>query len=457
MRYDILNILFDIFALIISFILSLFIRFKFMFDNIDLNWYIISFIIILLIDLLMMFFKGLYDNKQLSLIEQIRIVFNSLMYSIASYIIISYFIKNTLFSRLTLGYLFISILFLQLTGKLIIEYIRKENYKKGKGLINTLVIGSVNDHIERLLYDINSEHEYGLNIIKTISNIKSNEKNILESVDFFKDYIVKKDIKSVIFTSKVDNIDRIINYCLNNYINVYVIGNIENLMNYPVEIIFIDDIPILKIKDILISGISGKLKRLIDILLSLTGLIILSPVFLIIIFLIKVTSKGPVFFKHRRLGLNGKIINVYKFRSMVVNAEEKLKSLLESDPEFKEEYYRSYKLKKDPRLTKIGCFLRKTSLDELPQLFNVLKGDMSLVGPRPIVENEISKYGEYAKYLLRVPPGVTGFWQVSGRNDIDYEERVKMDMQYILNWNIWLDINILFKTIPAVLKKDGAY
>jgi Undecaprenyl-phosphate galactose phosphotransferase WbaP len=191
--------------------------------------------------------------------------------------------------------------------------------------------------------------------------------------------------------------------------------------------------------------------------LSLLGVIILSPLILIISILIKLDSPGPIIFKHKRLGLNGKIIEVYKFRSMVVNAQEVLQELFAKDPNLKKEFEESFKLKNDPRITRVGAFLRKTSLDEIPQLFNVLKGDLSLVGPRPIVINEIEKYGEYGKYLLRVPPGVTGLWQISGRSDIDYNERVKLDMQYIMNWSLWLDINIIFKTIPAVLKRDGAY
>jgi undecaprenyl-phosphate galactose phosphotransferase len=140
-----------------------------------------------------------------------------------------------------------------------------------------------------------------------------------------------------------------------------------------------------------------------------------------------------------------------------VNAQEVLQELLEKDPEARLQWDKDFKLKDDPRITRVGNFLRKTSLDELPQLFNVLKGEMSLVGPRPIVEEEVERYGNKAKYFFKVTPGITGLWQVSGRNDIDYKERVMLDEYYAKNWSLWLDIEIIIRTFGAVLKKEGAY
>ncbi|MDI3280997.1 MAG: sugar transferase, partial [Bacillota bacterium] len=146
-----------------------------------------------------------------------------------------------------------------------------------------------------------------------------------------------------------------------------------------------------------------------------------------------------------------------KFRTMIQDAEKVLRELLTQNPELAAEYRRDFKLRQDPRITRVGRFLRRTSLDELPQLINVLRGEMSLVGPRPIVPEEIEKYGFWGRFLLRVPPGVTGFWQVSGRSDVDYEERIKLDMYYINNWSLGLDLAILLRTIPAVLQRKGAY
>ena len=159
----------------------------------------------------------------------------------------------------------------------------------------------------------------------------------------------------------------------------------------------------------------------------------------------------------RRVGLNGKEFNCYKVRSMCVDADVKLKELLERDPEARKEWETEFKLKNDPRITKSGAFLRKTSLDELPQLFNVLKGEMSLVGPRPIIQDEVPKYGPYIKDFYMVRPGVTGMWQTSGRSDTTYDERVQMDTWYVRNWNVWFDIVLIWRTIAVVLKHKGAY
>ena len=194
-------------------------------------------------------------------------------------------------------------------------------------------------------------------------------------------------------------------------------------------------------------------KKIMDLVLSFIGLILLIPVFLILAILVKLDSKGPVFYAHTRKGKNRSDIKIYKFRTMYSNSDEIFESF--SD-EQKEEYYKNFKLDNDPRVTKIGDFLRRTSLDEIPQLANVLKGDLSLVGPRPIVEKEICKYGQYADKLFSVIPGVTGYWQSHGRSDTSYEERIEMDMYYIDNRSILLDIKIMFKTVISVIKKEGA-
>ena len=194
-------------------------------------------------------------------------------------------------------------------------------------------------------------------------------------------------------------------------------------------------------------------KRFIDIIVSLLAGIAFLPVGIIISILIKIDSKGPIFFSHRRLGVNKKYINVYKFRTMVENSAEIFKNFTK---EQKEEYERNFKLDDDPRLTRIGKFLRKTSLDELPQLLNILNGDMTLVGPRPIVEKEIKKYGNFAGKLFSVKPGLTGYWQANGRSNTTYDERVDMDMFYIDNKSLGLDFKIVFKTFLSVFTGDGA-
>lgn len=200
----------------------------------------------------------------------------------------------------------------------------------------------------------------------------------------------------------------------------------------------------------------GVLHRLTDIGFAVTLLLIFSP--LIVVTLVALTlSGGPVLFRQKRLGLHGRPFNVYKFRTMVPNASEILQNLLETCPERRAEWEKDAKLKDDPRVTPIGRFLRKTSLDELPQLFNILLGDMSLVGPRPIEPTEITKYGRYARHYFAQRPGLTGLWQVSGRNDTSYQRRIALDAYYARNRSITLDISIIIKTVRVVTTGRGAY
>ncbi len=198
-------------------------------------------------------------------------------------------------------------------------------------------------------------------------------------------------------------------------------------------------------------------KSVLDIALSLIFIVILMPVFLIIYIAAFIDTKGHPIFVHERIGYKGRTFRMYKFRTMKLNADEILKKALEKDENLRKEWYESFKLKNDPRVTKLGKFLRKTSLDELPQFFNIIKGEMSLVGPRPIVKEEIKKYGEYFEYYKSVKPGITGLWQVSGRNDVSYDERVRMDVWYVRNWSVGLDIVILLKTIYSVISLKGSY
>lgn len=194
-------------------------------------------------------------------------------------------------------------------------------------------------------------------------------------------------------------------------------------------------------------------KRLFDFTATLFGIILLSPVFITTAIAIKFDSKGPVFFAQKRLGQKGKYFKMYKFRSMVINAEQLLKQL-ESQNEVSGHMF---KMKHDPRITKIGKLIRKTSIDELPQLFNVLKGDMSLVGPRPPLPREVSEYDKWHDLRLSVRPGITGLWQVSGRNDIGFEEMVSLDLKYIRERNLIYDIKIILKTVPVLLGDSKAF
>jgi Undecaprenyl-phosphate galactose phosphotransferase WbaP len=219
---------------------------------------------------------------------------------------------------------------------------------------------------------------------------------------------------------------------------------------------FSHEVALLRVRNNLRRWPARLTKRLFDTVVASLLLILLSPLLLFISMALKFEG-GNVLFSHQRIGKNGRKFNCYKFRSMVPNAEQKLELLLQQNPSFKEEWRKEHKLKDDPRISKFGHFLRRTSLDELPQLLNVLKSEMSLVGPRPIVLEELQKYGLEKSYYLMVRPGMTGLWQVSGRNNVDYETRVYLDSWYVKNWSLWYDLAILFKTIKVVFGRNGAY
>jgi Undecaprenyl-phosphate galactose phosphotransferase WbaP len=197
-------------------------------------------------------------------------------------------------------------------------------------------------------------------------------------------------------------------------------------------------------------------KRTVDVCGASTLLVVLFPI-LIVIAIAVMSDRGSVVFGHPRIGRGGRTFLCLKFRSMVRNADQVLEKLLATDPKAREEWNRDFKLKNDIRITPIGRILRRTSLDELPQLWNVLRGDMSLVGPRPVVRQELARYGPDVSYYLMLKPGITGLWQISGRNNVDYSTRVSLDVCYAMNRSLALDVTILLKTVKVVLEKDGAY
>ncbi|MDI7862054.1 sugar transferase [Rhizobiaceae bacterium n13] len=201
----------------------------------------------------------------------------------------------------------------------------------------------------------------------------------------------------------------------------------------------------------------GIAKRSFDILSASLALVFLSPIFLLIMALVKLSDGGSVFYGHRRIGHNGQTFRCLKFRTMVPEGDRVLQEYLRTNPEAYEEWRKTRKLQNDPRVTIVGSVLRKLSLDELPQLINIIRGEMSVVGPRPVVEDELELYESAAVYYLRARPGLTGLWQVSGRNDVSYATRIAFDTHYVMNWSLLNDLVIVFKTIPAVCLSRGSY
>lgn len=203
--------------------------------------------------------------------------------------------------------------------------------------------------------------------------------------------------------------------------------------------------------------IGGTFKRLFDISAALAGIVVLSPLFVMLVLLVKCSDGGSVIYGHRRIGRNGKMFRCFKFRTMVENGDEVLEAHFARNPHEREEWAATRKLQNDPRVTRVGSVLRKLSLDELPQIMNILRGEMSFVGPRPVVDDELLLYGTNASFYLKSRPGLTGLWQVSGRNDVSYGTRVAFDRHYVENWSFVFDMKILIWTVPAVFSSRGSY
>jgi len=274
--------------------------------------------------------------------------------------------------------------------------------------------------------------------------------------------VARTGVKDVLIAVPGLNREDLLNMIYRLQPHVDNITFVPDLFGVPVgdmelDTLFNEKTVLLRIRNNLTNVNNRVLKHSFDIICSLLGLVVILPLTAIITLCIYLDSPGPVIFAHNRIGRGGEVFPCYKFRSMVTDAQAILEEHLKNNPEAGEEWDRDFKLKSDPRITKVGAFLRRTSLDELPQLFNVLRGEMSLVGPRPIVAEEVAKYGKYITDYYLVRPGITGMWQTSGRNDIDYNERVQLDSWYVRNWSLWQDIALLVKTVKVVLKGRGAY
>lgn len=372
-------------------------------------------------------------------------------------------------SRLTVlflwGYGLLLFPFFRLIGKRIL-------YKLGLWKENVIIIGAGTAGIEAAK-GIHSELFLGYNLIGFLDDsdgkigteieIDGKPYKVFGKTRHFTKFVNLLNISTIIIalpSLPVDKLAELTNNIQKHAKNILLIPDVKGiaLTNTELYHLFVQQLFLLKINNNLKSPFNRFIKRTFDLAVSVLFLPLLLPLIGVLGLLIKLGSPGPVLYRHTRIGRMGKPFGVYKFRSMYRDSGERLATILRSDPLAKQEWESSFKLKNDPRITRMGRFLRKTSLDELPQIFNVLKGQMSLVGPRPVLEEEIiTYYKECADYYHMVRPGITGLWQVSGRNDVDYDNRVRLDMWYVLNWSLWLDILMLFKTIRVVLKREGAY
>lgn len=282
--------------------------------------------------------------------------------------------------------------------------------------------------------------------------------HVLGAVDDLDRIIAHYDVEELVLASSAISsrekmLDIFKRYGVSSSVNVRLSSGLYEIITTGLHVKEFAYVPLVGVNKVRLTGADVIFKLLLDYVLTLPGLIAISPLLLLLIIAVRLDSPGPIIHRRRVMGVNGRQFDAFKFRTMHINGDE----ILKAHPELRAELALNHKLKDDPRVTRIGKFLRKYSLDELPQLFNVVKRDMSLVGPRMISPAEMEKYAKKGINLLTVKPGITGMWQVSGRSDVTYDERVRMDMYYVRNWTIWLDIQLLLQTIPAVLKGRGAY
>lgn len=401
-------------------------------------------------------FNGLYSIKSVERFGKtfLRIVFLVsawLMFIIAYYFLI---VHELFFSRIALAHIWLfSIVFITLT-RVVILLVQELMYRYGIGQTKVLFIG-VNTFADRCYRVLAQDKKY--KVIGAVAEEHESRKRgslkIVGRVDQLEAIVHKYKVEEIIQAEpsfeSVSNAD-ILSFCRAHQIYYYFIPEVLRLQSVNIEMEMIDDVPVIILKQTPLEGWGHVYKRVFDIMLSLILIQVLIPFWIIVPILIKLDSPGPAFYRSQRKYKN-RVFNIFKFRSMVMDADEKKPELLGQN----ERKGPLFKIKNDPRVTRLGRFLRKTSIDELPQLFNVLIGTLSLVGPRPHLPEEVDQYKQDHHKIFTIKPGLTGLAQISGRSNLDFEDEVKLDFYYIENWSMLLDLKIILKSIGIVFRAEG--
>ena len=409
------------------------------------------------------FVSGLYNpRKILGGTQEYEIVFRATSFGMLLVIITNFLIPNFILAR---GWLILVWLFSFLLVCLERFFMRRFVYwmrKKGYFVSSAVVIGANNEGyaLAKQLVNWDTSGFHILGFVDQESEVGDRKCDNLINLGHFDqlDEIIERfDVEELILVTSALSREQMLKlfkeFGLREKVNLSLSSGLFELVTTRVEVGDVLNAPLVRVNKDQLTGLDRILKLVLDYILTLSVLIFICPLLLSICILIKLDSPGPIIYRRRVMGKNHKEFFAYKFRTMYTNGDE----ILSTNPRLKEQLEREHKLKEDPRITPIGKFLRQYSLDEIPQLLNVLKREMSVVGPRMITNSEMKMYKEWGINLLTVNPGLTGLWQVSGRSNTTYEERVRLDMEYIRTWTIWSDLYILWLTIPAVLKKDGAY
>ncbi|GAP10751.1 exopolysaccharide biosynthesis polyprenyl glycosylphosphotransferase [Bellilinea caldifistulae] len=406
--------------------------------------------------------RGLYKRENLlGGVREYHLLFEANTLAMIIVIAVGYFEPRIVFARGWILIAWLSAFFFTALGRFLLRRVAYFLRTYGYFLSRAVIVG-YNQESAEMAQQLSDVRHSGLSLLGFVTNTDNptgNDKGlrILGEIRQLGDLIERHRIDEVILTSSALSREELLDifekFGTSDKAKLRISSGLYEIITTGLSVREFAWVPLVEVNKVRLTGSEQVLKAALDYGVSIPLLILISPLLLLIAVAIKLDSPGPVIHRRRVLGVNGKEFDAFKFRTMVINGDD----VLEQYPEKKEELVRYHKIKDDPRITRIGRILRKTSLDELPQLFNVLRNEMSLVGPRMITAPELEEYKKWGINLLTVKPGITGKWQVSGRSDVSYQERVRFDMYYIRNWNIWMDIQLIIQTIPAILSKRGAY
>lgn len=458
----------DIAMITLAFAISYLIRFETTLAIFDIQvessliFYLRVVAVLLPIWLLIFALFGLYNRQNLvSGTKEYSLVFRACTIGFLMIIVSGFLQPELVLARgwVLLGWFFT--FFFTALGRFIIRRIIGRMRARGYFLASALIIGT-NDEAFSLAAQLSDWEFSGLHLLGFIEDETADyEPNydlpVIGELNDVQEIVEEFGVEEIIIATSAISRDHRLQifkeFGVSDKVRVRLSSGLYELITTGLEVKEVASVPLVVVNKVRLTGLDEFLKLILDYCITIPGLLVILPVMSIIALWIKMDSPGPAIHRRRVMGVNGRQFDAFKFRTMYVNGDE----ILEQRPHLKAELALNHKLKDDPRITRVGQFLRKTSLDELPQLFNVLKRDMSLVGPRMIAPAELEKYSQWNINLLTVRPGISGLWQVSGRSDLNYEARVNLDMYYVRNWTLWLDLRILIQTPLAVLKGRGAY